>query len=69
MNLGEGLSTTAMLVCSVPFGISNGFYVISCQPAQVLIFGCATQPAKGHRPTVAPGMCMVGNGSWYLLRN
>jgi hypothetical protein len=57
----------AWLQCA--FGISNDFYVISCQPAQVLIFGYATQPAKGHRPTVAPGMCMVGNGSWYLLRN
>ena len=39
----------ACLQCA--FGISNGFYVISCQPAQVLIFGYATQPAKGHRPT------------------
>ena len=57
----------ACLQCA--FGISNGFYVISCQPAQVLIFGYVTQPAKGHRPTVAPGVCMVENGSLYLLRN
>ena len=54
MNLGEGLSTTAMLGCSVPLGFLMISMSFRANQRRCWFFGYATQPAQGAQAYCGP---------------